>query len=179
MPRAVRWPRPGTLQGSVQISSRHSFTVRSAEPLMRGAIQPPKCSAYRFGLAFSKEPGNCRRTDTIGCPLQATNLGQREYRWIIEKARVRPIEFRGLRHTCATLLLRARVPVHYAQARLGHRDVARRSGSTLTESPLARRRCLRVSDGRCSPMYKRSSCENDKMDSTWTMPGAVHLCLPS
>lgn len=73
---------------------------------------------HDFGLVFAKEP----RTNYIGCPLQANNIGQREYARIIEAAGVRPIKFHGLRHTCATHLLKRRVPVHYVSRRLGHKD---------------------------------------------------------
>ena len=60
----------------------------------------------------------------IGDPLQHNNLGQREYAQIIKAAKVRRIKFHGLRHTCATLLLQARTPVHVVSERLGHATVA-------------------------------------------------------
>ena len=69
--------------------------------------------------------GGLQRTgDTLGLPLQMNNLGQREYAAIIKAAGVKPIKFHGLRHTCATLLLRARVPVHVVSERLGHATTA-------------------------------------------------------
>ena len=51
------------------------------------------------------------------------NLGQREFKRITEKAKVRPITFHGMRHTCATLLLRAGVPIKVVSERLGHKKV--------------------------------------------------------
>jgi len=51
------------------------------------------------------------------------NLGQREFARIIEAAGIRRIKFHGLRHTCATLLLKARIPVHVVSRRLGHKKV--------------------------------------------------------
>ena len=36
---------------------------------------------------------------------------------------MRRIKFHGLRHTCATLLLRAGEPVHVVAERLGHSDI--------------------------------------------------------
>jgi integrase len=52
------------------------------------------------------------------------NLGQREFAQLIAAADVKRIKFHGLRHTCATLLLQARVPVHVVSERLGHASVA-------------------------------------------------------
>ncbi len=72
-------------------------------------------TAYRdHGLVFTK---------TFGEPLQINNLGQREYRRIIEAAGVRPIKFHGLRHTCATLLLKAGTPIKVVAERLGHKRI--------------------------------------------------------
>ena len=37
---------------------------------------------------------------------------------------MRPIPIHGLRHTCATLLLKASVPPHVVQRRLGHANIS-------------------------------------------------------
>ena len=66
-----------------------------------------------YGLVFTKKDGS---------PLQFNHLGHREFDAIIKKAKVKRITFHGLRHTCATLLLKNRVPLKYVQERLGHRD---------------------------------------------------------
>lgn len=83
---------------------------------------------HNFGLVFAKEPhsrsGSKERYATLGCPLQANNIGQREFADIVQAAGVKPIKFHGLRHTCATLLLQAgEVPKNVSE-RLGHKDVA-------------------------------------------------------
>jgi len=76
-------------------------------------------------LVFAKDWSDLqRRSDCLGEPLQINNLGQREYAQIIKAARLRPIKFHGLRHTCATLLLQAGVPVHVVSERLGHAKVS-------------------------------------------------------
>ena len=76
------------------------------------------------GLVFAKEWNQMTRSkDTLGDPLQMNNLGQREFARIIEAAEIRSIKFHGLRHTCATLLLKARIPVHVVSQRLGHKSV--------------------------------------------------------
>jgi integrase len=78
---------------------------------------------HNHGLVFAKEPSR-NRTDTLGCPLQSNNIGQREYAKIIEAAGVKPIKFHGLRHTCATLLLQSGAKPYEVSERLGHRDTA-------------------------------------------------------
>ena len=44
--------------------------------------------------------------ESVGQPLQMNNLGQREYATLDKAAGVKRIKFHGLRHTCATLLLK-------------------------------------------------------------------------
>ena len=79
---------------------------------------------HDFGLVFAKEWEHMsRKWHTLGQPLQMNNIGQREYLKIIEAAGVRWIKFHGMRHTCATLLLKAGVPVPVVSERLGHKGV--------------------------------------------------------
>jgi len=79
---------------------------------------------HDLGLVFAKEwEGKTQKWDQLGQPLGMNNIGQREFKKIIEAADVRPIKFHGMRHTCATLLLRAGVPVKVVQERLGHKKV--------------------------------------------------------
>ena len=58
-----------------------------------------------------------------GVPERAAWLA-RCYATVIKAADVRPIKFHGLRHTCATLLLQAGVPVKVVSERLGHTKVS-------------------------------------------------------
>jgi integrase len=75
-------------------------------------------------LVFAKEWSDVtRKHDVLGQPLQINNLGQREYTRLLKTANVRPIKFHGMRHTCATLLFQAGVPVKVIQERLGHKRV--------------------------------------------------------
>ncbi len=79
---------------------------------------------HDHGLVFAKEwEDRTWRGDFLGDPLQLNNLGQRQYAKIVKAAGVRRIKFHGLRHTCATLLLKAGVPVKVVQERLGHRKI--------------------------------------------------------
>lgn len=55
-----------------------------------------------------------------GKPQHAHNIAQRDFRRVIERARVPRIRFHDLRHTHATQLLRAGVHPKVVQERLGH-----------------------------------------------------------
>jgi integrase len=79
---------------------------------------------HDFDLVFTKEWRDLgRKHEVLGQPLQMNNLGQREYARVIKAADVKTIKFHGLRHTCATLLFQAGVPVKVIQERLGHKRV--------------------------------------------------------
>jgi len=79
---------------------------------------------HDFGLVFAKEWEHLSgKRDTLGHPLQKNNIGQREFAKIIKAAEVKRIKFHGMRHTCATLLLRAGEAPHVVAERLGHKDV--------------------------------------------------------
>jgi integrase len=79
---------------------------------------------HDHGLVFAKEWEQLRRHgDTLGHPLQMNNIGQHEYLRLIKQAGVHPIKFHGLRHTCATLLQQAGVPIKVVQERLGHKRI--------------------------------------------------------
>ena len=77
-----------------------------------------------MALVFAKEWGDLHgRADSLGLPLQSNNLGQREFARVLKAANVRRITFHGLRHTSATLLLKAGVAAHVVQRRLGHKRI--------------------------------------------------------
>ena len=77
-----------------------------------------------FGLAFAKDWWGVRtHGQTLGHPLQSNTIGQGEFKRLIAQAGIKRIKFHGLRHTCATLLLQERVPVHVVSERLGHKRV--------------------------------------------------------
>ena len=77
-----------------------------------------------FGLVFAKEWADVQQAgDTLGHPLQANNLAQREFAKLIEASGVRPIKFHGMRHPAATLLLKAGQPIHVVAERPGHKRI--------------------------------------------------------
>jgi integrase len=65
------------------------------------------------------------KNDHLGEPLGFNNLGERMFDPLIRKTdpRVKRITVHGLRHTAATLMLNAGIPVHVVAARLGHSNV--------------------------------------------------------
>ena len=76
------------------------------------------------GLVFTKEWGELSGgRDYLRLPLQANNIGEREFLRIIKAADVHRISIHGLRHTSATLLLKAGVAPHVVQQRLGHKRI--------------------------------------------------------
>ena len=85
---------------------------------------------YRdFGLVFAKDWSECRkREDAPGLPLDSSNLGGGPFARLVKAAGVRPITLHGQRHTCATLLMAAGVPVNVVSARLGHAKHVDHSG---------------------------------------------------
>jgi len=77
-----------------------------------------------FGLVFAKDWWGLRtHGNTLGHPLQSNAIGQRAFKRLLIQAGLKAIKFHGLRHTCATLLLQAGVPVHVVQERLGHKRI--------------------------------------------------------
>jgi integrase len=110
---------------SVSISTE-AVELLKAHKKHQAEVKMANRATYKdFGLVFAKEWGDVRtHVDVIGHPLQANNLGQREYAKLIRAAEVRAIKFHGLRHTCATLLLQAGQPVHVVSQRLGHAQVS-------------------------------------------------------
>lgn len=123
-------PEFGPVKNSKSVPSRtvhlNSETVRllrehrrhQAERKMENRI------IYKdFGLVFAKEWGvKYTRKAQLGQPLGPTHIGERLMDRLIEKAGVKRITIHGLRHTVATLMLNAGIPVHQVAARLGDRE---------------------------------------------------------
>ena len=111
-------PRTISLMSStVDLLRRHK--ARQAETRLANGQ-----SYHDFGLVFAKDWWGARtHGHTLGHPLQSNNIGQGEFQRLSVQAGLPRIPFHGLRHTCATLLLQAGVPVHVVQERLGHKRI--------------------------------------------------------
>ncbi len=59
-----------------------------------------------------------------GTPLDARNIINRSFNPLLEKARLPPIRFHDLRHTCATLLLGKGVHPPIVQEMLGNASIS-------------------------------------------------------
>jgi len=110
---------------TISLSSAIIALLRTHRQHQRELRMANRPHYHDHDLVFAKEWSDLqRRTDCLGEPLQINNLGQREYATLIKAAEVKPIKFHGLRHTCATLLLKAGTPVHVVSERLGHKPLA-------------------------------------------------------
>jgi len=124
-PEPVFGPTKTGRPRTVTLSSETIALLRAHRQQQRELRMKNRPHYQDHNLVFAKEWSDLqRKTDCLGHPLQINNLGQREYADLIAAANVRPIKFHGLRHTCATLLLQARTPVHVVSERLGHSKVA-------------------------------------------------------
>jgi integrase len=60
----------------------------------------------------------------IGTPLNCHNIIQRSFKPLLAKAGLPEIRFHDLRHTCATILLKAGQHPKFVQELLGHATIA-------------------------------------------------------
>ena len=77
------------------------------------------------GLIFAKEPADLT-TPTAALKQPVLGLAHHTFRDVVRAAKVTAISPHGMRHTCATLLLSAGVPVQVVAQRLGHARSLRR-----------------------------------------------------
>ena len=121
-PNPVFGPPKGKRARTIRIGAEMIDLLR-AHKQKQAAIKMANRTTYQdHGLVFAKEWTDVRGRgeQTLGHPLQANNLGQREYANLITAAKVKPIKFHGLRHTCATMLLASGEAVPVVAQRLGH-----------------------------------------------------------
>ena len=60
----------------------------------------------------------------VGTPLKRHNLTQRSFKPLLKRAGLSEIRFHDLRHTCATILLKAGQHPKFVQEMLGHATIA-------------------------------------------------------
>ena len=94
-----------------------------AHKAAQAALKMKNRTTYQdFGLVFAKQDEDLQRPSAaLGQPCLA--LVGWHFRRVLTAAAVTRIKVHGTRHTCATLLLQAGVPVQVVAQRLGHADV--------------------------------------------------------
>jgi integrase len=124
-PSPVFGPPKGKRARTIRIGTEMVDLLKTHRQHQAEVKMKNRTTYHEFGLVFAKEWTDVRtRGETLGHPLQANNLGQREYAKLIAAAGVKPIKFHGLRHTCATMLLASGEAVPVAAQRLGHAQVS-------------------------------------------------------
>jgi len=106
----------------VSLTSETVTRLRAHRKHQRVLLMANRTSYQDHGLVFAMEPADLQTpTAKLGQPCPA--LVDRCFRKLIKAAGVKPIKFHGCRHTSATLLLGAGVPVQVVAQRLGHASV--------------------------------------------------------
>jgi integrase len=80
-------------------------------------------AAERLALGMGRDPAGLVFTRIDGDPIWPDSV-TKEFGRIVQRAKVQPITFHGLRHTHATDLLRAGVHPKITSERLGHSSIA-------------------------------------------------------
>jgi integrase len=76
----------------------------------------------RMGSLY--QPGGLVLATTTGTIINPSNLRNRSFKPLLKRAKLRPIRFHDLRHTCATLLLSKDVNPKVVSEMLGHTSVS-------------------------------------------------------
>lgn len=127
---ALRWSDIDLLKGTVRVSKSMAANFHVGPTKSRQAravsISPETLGLLkRLSVAEGGGPDSPVFISTgTGKAMGPTHLSAIEFKKISRLANVKTIKFHGLRHTCATLLLAAGVPVNYVSERLGHKDPA-------------------------------------------------------
>lgn len=116
-------PPKGKRARTITIAAETIERLRTHQRQQRELSMRNRTHYRAYDLVFAKEWAALQRPDDqLGQPLPKTHLGPIFDR-LVTAAGVKRITLHGLRHTSATLLLLAHVPVHVVAQRLGHRDV--------------------------------------------------------
>ena len=128
---ALTWADVDLLKGSVRISKSMASDLRIGPTKSRRAravtVSPETLECLRRLSAVVPGGADAPLFVNVNDRLSAVGpamLAGKEFKAIVTLSNVKPIKFHGLRHTCATLLLAAGVPVNYVSERLGHQDPA-------------------------------------------------------
>jgi integrase len=115
-----KWAPTKTQRSRVVVLGADTVSRLRTHKSAQAALKMANRTTYAdHGLVFAVEEADRTTSDKrLGDPCLA--LPRRHYDAIVKAAGVRRIKFHGLRHTAATLLLAAGVPVQVVAERLGH-----------------------------------------------------------
>lgn len=108
---------------TVTLSSETVARLRTHRKRQRELLMANRTTYKDFGLVFAKQAEDLT-TPTAALGLPCPSLTTRHFQQVIKAAGVKAIKVHGTRHTVATLLLQAGVPVQVVAQRLGHADVS-------------------------------------------------------
>jgi integrase len=97
------------------------LTTAACEALMRHRIRQ---NAERLLLGAAWEDHGLVFANTVGRPIEATNLIRQSFKPLLKKAGIPRIRFHDLRHTAATLLLGQGTHPKIVSEMLGHSTIA-------------------------------------------------------
>lgn len=108
-------------QGKTDASAR---TIQVPDSLL-AHLQRQRLAVMQLRLAQGAawQEHNLVFPSEVGTPLSGRNLSARDFKRSLRNAGLRDIRFHDLRHTCATLLLSAGVPVLIVSRTLGHTSI--------------------------------------------------------
>jgi integrase len=139
---ALKWADVGLERGVLRVRrtlSRTDKTYALEEPktkksrrtirLTAGAVEALKAHLSRQldemeGMGSLYQSGELVFATTTGTIIDPSNLRNRSFKPLLERAGLRPIRFHDLRHTCATLLLSRNVNPKIVSEMLGHANIA-------------------------------------------------------
>jgi integrase len=121
--RPVFGPTKTGTSRTITLGTETIARLRAHRKHQRELLMANRMTYQDHGLVFAKEPVDLQKpTAALGQPCLA--LVDRYFRLVIKAAGVKPIKVHGTRHTTATLLLAAGVPLQVVAQRLGHASVA-------------------------------------------------------
>ncbi len=94
---------------------------RTLEALKRHRVRQ---NEQRLALGDAWEDQGLIFANSLGKPLEVSNMTRRSFRPLLVKAGLPQIRFHDLRHSCATLLLSMGIHPKVVQERLGHSQIS-------------------------------------------------------
>ena len=124
--RTVFHPSGGKFEFNAPKTESGKRTIPFSDALRKRLIEHRKLqNEERLETGYDSNPLNLVFCTSAGTPFRIDNVRKRIFKPIIKKAEItKPIVLKNLRHTSASLLIRAGVNPKIVQLRLGHSDIS-------------------------------------------------------